>query len=93
MAPSDEIIDVFASITDEQEMYRLFQDMFTEKEREDIALRWQLLKELHMGNTQRSIASRHRISLCKITRGSKILKEKNSAIKEILNKKFPSPEK
>ena len=90
MASSDEIIDVFTSITDEREMYRLFQDIFTEKEREDITLRWQLLKELHMGNTQRSIASRHRISLCKITRGSKILKEKNSAIKEILNKKFPT---
>lgn len=80
-----ELEKVFAGITDHQEMVTFFEEIFTQRELRDLALRWQLLKELHEGHTQRSIASRYRISLCKITRGSKVLKKRNSATKKILD--------
>lgn len=80
-----ELEKVFAGITDHQEMVTFFEEIFTQRELRDLALRWQLLKELHEGHTQRSIASRYRISLCKITRGSKVLKKKNSTTKKILD--------
>ncbi|MGC9324998.1 MAG: Trp family transcriptional regulator [Desulfomonilia bacterium] len=76
---------VFASITDINEMASFFDEIFTPKEIQDFRLRWQLLKELHEGQTQRSIAAKYKISLCKITRGSKILKKKNSTTKKILD--------
>ncbi|MDD5475628.1 MAG: Trp family transcriptional regulator [Syntrophales bacterium] len=80
-----ELVEIFAGITDQNEMERLFREIFTEKERSVLALRWKLLKDLHAGRTQRSIAADHRISLCKITRGSKLLKAKESVIRGILD--------
>ncbi len=83
--PAHELEKVFAEIMDYQEMVTLFEEIFTQKELRDLTLRWQLLKELYDGQTQRSIASRYRISLCKITRGSKVLKKKGSTVKKILD--------
>jgi Trp operon repressor len=83
--PAHELEKVFAGIMDYQEMVTLFEEIFTQKELRDLTLRWQLLKELYEGQTQRSIASRYRISLCKITRGSKVLKKKGSTVKKILD--------
>jgi len=79
-----ELERVFTEITDFHEMVSFFEEIFTPKELRDLNLRWQLLKELYEGLTQRSIASRYRISLCKITRGSKVLKKKHSTTKKIL---------
>ncbi len=86
METKEELIKIFAEITDRREMDTFLREMFTAKEIADIELRWQLLKELHEGKTQRSIAARHRMSLCKITRGSKVLKAENSLVKKILDK-------
>jgi len=80
----DEIIEVFTNIDSNDDMRQLFNEVLTPKEIADLVLRWQLLKELNAGETQRSIAARHHISLCKITRGSKLLKDKNSIVKRIL---------
>jgi TrpR family transcriptional regulator, trp operon repressor len=83
--PEHELERVFTEITDFQEMKSFFQEIFTPKELRDLVLRWQLLKDLHDGMTQRSIASRYHISLCKITRGSKVLKKRNSTTRKILD--------
>ncbi len=83
-----ELAELFVKINDLKEMKHFFQEIFTTREIEDFSLRWQLLKELYEGKPQRSIAKYHKISLCKITRGSKILKKKNSIIKKILKKMY-----
>jgi TrpR family trp operon transcriptional repressor len=83
--PDHEMEEVFASIKDDKEMISFFQEIFTPREISDITLRWQLLKELYEGNTQRSIAEKHGISLCKITRGSKVLKRESSTTRKILD--------
>lgn len=79
-----ELVRLFTAMDDEKKMSRLFEELLTERELNDLALRWQLLKELHQGMTQRDIASKHKISLCKITRGSKILKSEDSVVHELL---------
>ncbi len=84
MAPLQELLKIIAAEEDPKELQDFFEELFTPKELQDIGLRWQLLKELFQGEAQRTIASRHRISLCKITRGSKILKKENSASLRIL---------
>lgn len=86
MSVRQELVRLFTAMDDEQKMSRLFDELFTERELNDLAMRWQLLKELYQGMTQRDIASKHKISLCKITRGSKILKSENSVIHELLEK-------
>ena len=85
MKTQQELINVFAELTDPQEMELFFREIFTPNEFNDLILRWQLLKDLHQGDAQRKIATRHHISLCKITRGSKILKQENSITKKILD--------
>ncbi len=80
-----ELIDVFTRTADGKEMEALFQEIFTPSEIDTLTLRWQLLKDLYEGKTQRRIAAEHKISLCKITRGSKLLKAKGSYLKQVLD--------
>jgi TrpR family transcriptional regulator, trp operon repressor len=80
-----ELIDIFAQTEDRKEMEVLFQEIFTPSEIDTLTLRWQLLKDLYEGKTQRKIAAEHNISLCKITRGSKLLKIKGSYLKKVLD--------
>jgi len=47
-----------------------------------------LMKDLYRGIPQREIAANHGISLCKITRGSKILKQKGSYCRKILSDRY-----
>lgn len=80
------LLEAIISIKDIDELKSFFDEILTQGEREDLSLRWKLLKELQSGMTQRKIAERYGISLCKITRGSKILKKENSVVLKILNK-------
>jgi TrpR family trp operon transcriptional repressor len=63
-----------AEVSDKGVMHAFLKGILTPQERENIALRWKLLRLLEQGNTQRAIADELGISLCKITRGSRELK-------------------
>ncbi|MDC7250843.1 MAG: Trp family transcriptional regulator [Sphaerochaetaceae bacterium] len=84
----DDLISIFCDTTDPDEMKRLFSEMFTDREQQDFVLRWDLLKDLYQGIPQREIAAKHKISLCKITRGSKILKKDQSFVRSILSDRY-----
>ncbi len=79
-----ELIQVFARVNNYDEMQRLFEELFTMKEKYDFALRWRLMKDISRGVPQREIAQNLGISLCKITRGSKILKKEDSLMKKLI---------
>lgn len=81
-----DLLNILASVEDADEMEALFTELFTASELSDLSLRWKLLKDLYSGMTQRKIAEKYGISLCKITRGSKILKQKDSAVLSVLQK-------
>ena len=81
---SPEIARVFAEVGDPAVMVQLFSELLTDAERHDLALRWELLKLLRDGVPQREIASKLHVSLCKITRGAKILKDEHSVVRRIL---------
>lgn len=84
----DDLVAIFTGIDNPEEMEIFFREIFTPKELKDLTLRWQLLKELHEGRPQRKIAEKYHISLCKITRGSKILKNEPSITRAILDKYY-----
>jgi TrpR family transcriptional regulator, trp operon repressor len=74
------------SKTELEELLRCF---LTAEERNDIALRIELIAELLKGKkTQREIAKNLRISIAKITRGSNILKEVDPKFKKYLEKEL-----
>jgi len=80
-----DLVDVFCRIRDSRTMLLFFREIFTEAERKDLALRWKLMKLLKKGMTQRKIASELGISLCKITRGAKIVHNSKSITNQMLN--------
>ena len=79
-----ELIDVFANTQNRRDMETLFKEIFTPGEIDTLTLRWQLLKDLYQGKTQRRIAAERRISLCKITRGARLLKAEGGYLKKVL---------
>lgn len=87
MPIDQDLLQIIISIKDMDELQSFFDEILTSGEVADLSLRWKLLQELHSGMTQRKIAEKHGISLCKITRGSKILKRENSVVYKILEKK------
>jgi TrpR family trp operon transcriptional repressor len=85
MSAFKEITRILSEITDPEDIERFLIEIMTENERKDLSLRWDLMRKLHDGISQRAISAELGISLCKITRGSKILKSGDSIITKILN--------
>jgi len=73
------------SISELKEMETFLEELLTRGELCDVTLRWRLLELLSQGVSQRKIAEDLQISLCKITRGSRILKNKHAVSSKILH--------
>ena len=81
----DQISAVLARVEDRKLIREFLICILTKYEIKEIAGRWQLVKLLYDGLSQRRIAEKLGMSLCKITRGSKELKKRDSAFKTILD--------
>lgn len=68
----------------EAEIESFFKELLTKSEIETLSKRWRILEMLNQGYTQREIAKDLQVSLCKVTRGAKILKDKDSILAKIL---------
>ena len=79
-----EVCALIANTTDKDFLLDFFNCLFTASERKNIAERWLLVKGIESGLPQREIAKKYNMSLCKITRGSKELKRKDSAFLKML---------
>ena len=84
----EDIISVFCSVTESDDMKALFDDLFTESEMRDMVDRWLLMTDLYKGKPQREIAEERKLSLCKITRGSKMLKKEDGFMHRLLSERF-----
>lgn len=80
-----EIAEVLARVDDAGLIFDFLKCILTKRELAEVDGRWELVKRLARGESQRAIARRLGMSLCKITRGSRELKKRNSAFKRILD--------
>ena len=64
----------------------MLQELLTQSEINVLSKRWCILNMLNQGVTQREIAQKLNVSLCKVTRGAKILKNKNAIVTQFLEK-------
>lgn len=83
-----ELTEVFCKIREVETMKTFFEEIFTPSEIKDFTLRWKLMAMLKKGVPQRKIASELGISLCKITRGSKIVKNDDSVTNRFLSQRY-----
>ncbi|MDY6396934.1 MAG: Trp family transcriptional regulator [Treponema sp.] len=80
-----EMCKLLSKNSDADFIYEFFGCLFTPAEMNDFAKRWLLVREIDKGTTQRDIAKKFHISLCKITRGSRELKKEDSAFRKLLD--------
>jgi len=88
-----ELAEAFCRIGDPKIMRRFFEEIFTPNERKDLSLRWELMKRLKHGIPQRAIAAELHISLCKITRGAKIVHNPKSVTNRLFAGRIRKKEK
>jgi TrpR family trp operon transcriptional repressor len=81
----DQIAGILAKVEDRKLIREFLICILTKYEIKEIAGRWELVKLLYDGMSQRRIAEQLGMSLCKITRGSKELKKRDSAFKTVLD--------
>ncbi|MCR5062285.1 MAG: trp operon repressor [Treponema sp.] len=79
-----ELCSLLVESGDEQFIYDFLICLLTPPELKSIASRWLLVKDVEAGVTQREIAKKYGMSLCKITRGSKELHKPDSAFRKML---------
>ena len=79
-----EVAEAFASLKTADDVRRFLGELCTPSECRDIALRWHLMKRLLDGVPKRAIAKDLGLSLCKITRGSKYMKDEASLFRRLV---------
>ena len=79
-----ELSTLLSQVDDSEFIYEFLQCLLSKPEIKAIASRWLIVKEIDEGTTQREIAKKFSMSLCKITRGSKELNKPNSAFRKML---------
>ena len=88
--PFDRLAEAIASLRQPAKIASFLQELLTPGELHDLGLRWELVELLAVGMSQRQIAAKLGISLCKITRGAKILKKRNGTVAELVVGKTPA---
>lgn len=81
-----EIACTLAETRDPQYILSFLHSLLTPNEVQEIASRWELVKLLYQGHSQRQIAQQLGLSLCKITRGSRELKKQDSPFRRMIEK-------
>lgn len=84
----DALSSILLSLNTKEELESFLDDMLTNKEIEDIIQRYLLMDDLWKGKSQRDIASSRSMSLCRITRGSKMLKKKDGFMRKYFSDKY-----
>jgi len=78
------ICEAISKLRTPKDVQEFFGEIFTESEINDVAQRWNILKMLSKNDSQRTISKALSVSLCKVTRGAKILKNEQSLTRKIL---------
>ncbi|HOW64476.1 MAG TPA: Trp family transcriptional regulator [Candidatus Paceibacterota bacterium] len=92
----DRIVDiarVFAATRNPRTVEHLLRALLTESEARKLSLRWDIVRFLSEGESQRVIARRLGVSLCKITRGARELKKRGSTLKRLFAQPASSSER
>ncbi len=74
-----QLAEIFSAIRSKKEAQALLTDLLTPHELRMLGKRWLELQELARGVSQREVAAKLKVSISKITRGSRVLKQGTGA--------------
>ncbi len=77
---------LMASSKDQQLMDAVLSDLLSPVEYRELANRWQVIKGLAKGSSQRQIMKALKIGIGTVTRGAKVLDNKNGGVNRLLSK-------
>jgi TrpR family trp operon transcriptional repressor len=70
----DELVDVLGRVArDRQHLKDFLDDLLTPVERRELALRWQIVKQLHRKTPQWEVARSLQVAVATVTRGARTL--------------------
>ena len=78
------IAELLSKMDSADEISEFLKELLTESVLSVLSKRWRILNLLLQGKTQRDIAKELSVSLCKVTRGSKICKSPNAIVNKYL---------
>lgn len=81
---SIEELSVLLSKMTQKDINIFLHEILTDSEISDLSKRWRILKLLDGNFTQRDVAKELGVSLCKVTRGAKILKNSNAITRKMI---------
>lgn len=81
-----ELYQLLASVKSPKDAKVLLEDLLTPQELGTLAERWQLVRLLNSGMTQRAISKALKVSISKVTRGSRVLQYGRGGFKKFLKK-------
>ncbi len=87
----NELAETLTRINDPELMVEFLAELLTAREAERITGRWEIVKRLSEGVPQRRIAEELGLSLCNITRGSRELRRRESAMRIVLEREGYRP--
>lgn len=79
-----ELLEILVGIKSEKLMEDFLADLLTPVEVKDVVSRWQVVKLLHQGFTQREVAKKTGVSISKVERGAREMLDKNGGFYKIL---------
>src|SRR6185369_17235590 len=72
--------------TNKSLLHELLYDLLSPVEYKDLAVRWQIVKQLQTGVPQREIAKNLKVSVATVTRGSREMMNKKGGFRTLLKK-------
>ena len=79
-----EIASLFVACENNREVTELLEDLLTPAEIETVIERWEIMKRLASGQSQRTISRELQVGIATITRGSRILNGKQGGFHRAL---------
>ncbi len=84
---TEELIGVIQKITGDQNLLKaFFQDILSPAEYKELGVRWQIVKQLAAGKSQRDVAKNLHTAIATVTRGSRELADPNGGFRQVLRK-------
>lgn len=84
---TDELILVVQKIASDRKLLKaFFRDILSPAEYKELGVRWQIVKQLAEGHSQRDVAKNLHTAIATVTRGSRELADKNGGFKRVLQK-------